>query len=83
MAACMNCGEEAGRNIHGILKDYCTPKCARKALGGKSKAAHVYNIRARGKIMEKAKNEGCKNSIRILKEEYHIKKWESEGITVI
>ena len=83
MAACMNCGEEAGRNIHGILKDYCSPKCARMTLGGTAKGAHVYNIRARAKVMDKAKNEGCKKSINILKDEYHIKRWESEGITII
>lgn len=83
MAACMNCGEEAGRNVHGILKDYCTPKCARMSIGGASKGAHVHNIRARAKIMEKARDEGCKESLRILKEEYHINRWETNGIKVI
>lgn len=82
MAECRNCGEEAGRNSHGILKDYCTPKCARKAMGAMRKGDHVHDIRARAKIMTKAR-EGCIESLKILTEEYHLKRWEYYGQKVI
>ncbi len=83
MAACMNCGEEAGRNVHGILKDYCSSKCARKDMSSMSKGAHVYDMRARAKVMLNAKYKKCAESIQILKEEYHMIRWESEGIKII